>query len=319
MPPSNETLNSHGAAGGVAVVGTLNVDHIWRVPILPRPGQTILATTVERQFGGKGANQAVAAARQGAKVTLLGAVGDDAEGVSYRQHLQRQNVDSSFVATVPDIATGTAHVYVDPQGENLIVVDRGANAHLDPAPLAGLLATTAVLVVQLECDLAAAVAALRLAAAHGVRTVFNASPVDPHFPWGAQPIDTVIVNEHECRACFEHPSRELWEMPPASREALLAAKGVQHLVVTQGSEPTLHFAAGLRDSVPTFPVTPIDTVGAGDTFAGTLAAQLAAGVDWNAALRHANCAAALSTLAIGAQTAMPKHADVVFALARPTA
>lgn len=292
------------SGGRVAVVGTLNVDLVWQVDALPRPGQTVLARRTERQFGGKGANQAVAAARQGARVALVGAVGDDAEGRAYREHLAREGIDADGVAVVGDVATGTAHVYVDARGENLIVVDQGANAHVEVSRLPALLKETDVLLVQLECALPAAVEALRLAAAAGVRTVLNASPVNAAFPWGEVAIDTAIVNEHECAECFGPRPAELLE-----------ARKVRHLVVTQGAEPTLHFWAEGAEAVRTLAVQPRDTVGAGDTFAGALAAQLAEGRAWREALRHANVAAALSTLALGAQAAMPTRAAVEAAMA----
>lgn len=309
-------MSSHRNAGGrVTVVGTLNVDHIWQVPALPRPGETILASVVERQFGGKGANQAVAAARQGAQVRLVGAVGDDVEGQRYCAQLTCEGIDVSPIVRVPGIATGAAHVYVDPKGENLIVVDRGANARIDVALLDGWLADTDVLVVQLECPLDAAISALQAAVRRGVRSVLNASPVNSQFPWGEFAIDIVVVNEHECRECFGHTPEDLGALSEAARRVLLAARHVRHVVVTQGAEPTLHFSADAVHVVATHHVVPRDTVGAGDMFAGTLAAQLARGHAWEPALRHANAAAALSTLAIGAQAAMPTLAEVEVAMA----
>lgn len=301
---------SESPAARVVVVGTLNVDLVWQVPALPRPGQTIVADKVERQFGGKGANQAVAAARQGARVTLVGAVGDDAEGRAYREHLQREGLDVGAITTVPGVATGTAHVYVDSRGENLIVVDRGANARLDVTPLSGLLEESDALVVQLECALPAAVEALRLAAAAGVRSILNASPTQPDFPWGRHAIDTVIVNEHECVDCFQRSPAELAALSGQARQDFLRERRMSHLVITQGADVTLLLATTEVRREPTYPVTPRDTVGAGDTFAGALAAQLAAGFVWERALRHANIAAALSTLALGAQAAMPTLAAV---------
>lgn len=296
--------------GRVAVVGTLNVDLVWQVVSLPTPGQTVLATTTERQFGGKGANQAVAAARQGAHVTLVGAVGADADGHAYREHLTREGIAPTHIAVLPGVATGTAHVYVDARGENLIVVDQGANARTSVSRLATLLPQIDVLLVQLECALPAAVEALRLAESAGVRAVLNASPVNAAFPWGRHAIDTVIVNEHECAACFGLTPDALRALSINARNDLLSLRKVRHLVVTQGSAPTLHFTAETSHEVPTFPVQPRDTVGAGDTFAGTLAAQLAEGRAWPEALRHANIAAALSTLALGAQAAMPTREQV---------
>jgi ribokinase len=304
-----------GKSGRVTVLGTLNVDQVWQVPALPRPGQTIVATAVERQFGGKGANQAVAAARQGAAVRLIGAVGADAEGRAYLEHLTREGIDVSGVAAVASTATGTAHVYVDTCGENLIVVDRGANARVPTQALEAQLDGADVLLVQLECEPAVAIAALRLAAARGLRTLLNASPVPPLFPWGEFTIDTVIVNEHECVECFGLAPDVLVEWPGAKRRDFLAERKLNHVVITQGAEPTLHISGSGVQRVATYPVQPRDTVGAGDTFAGTLAANLARGAGWEGALRNANVAAALSTLALGAQSAMPTQAAVAAALA----
>lgn len=294
----------------VVVVGTLNVDHIWQVPVLPLPGQTIIADAVERQFGGKGANQAVAAARQGFPVTLVGAVGNDADGQRYREHLAHEGVGVEYVTTVAGTATGAAHVYVDPRGENLIVVNRGANAQLDAAAVARVVRPGDVLLVQLECALAAAVGALQLAALQGARCVLNASPVNRDFPWGRQAIEAVVVNEHECREIFAQEPARLERLTRDERTALLAERKVRHLIVTRGAAPTLHVSAAAVERVPTYPVEPRDTVGAGDTFAGALAGGLAAGVAWPTALWRANVAAALSTLGLGAQAAMPRRAEV---------
>lgn len=287
----------------VTVVGSLNIDRLWRVARLPRPGETVFAGETRQEFGGKGANQAVAAARHGAVVAMIGAVGADADGKLYREYLQRERVDTAGVAELPGVATGAAFICIDPRGENQIVVDPGANGQVTAAlvttALAALLPATKVLLVGLECPLEAAVAALRAAAAAGVRSVFNPSPVVPEFPWGEVAIDTVIVNEHECAAIFGAPE-----------PAALARRGVRHLIVTQGAEPTLLITAAGVQTVATHPVVPRDTVGAGDTFAGTLAARLAEGTDWDDALRAANIAAALSTLGSGAQTPIPQRAEV---------
>lgn len=303
-------------AGRVVVVGTLNVDLIWQVPALPRPGETILADAVQRQFGGKGANQAVAAARQGAEVVLIGAVGDDAEGRSYREHLRRERIATDDLVVASGVATGTAHVYVDPRGENLIVVDRGANAQLEPARLERVLRSDDLVLVQLECGLEAALAALRIADAAGVRGVLNASPTHPDFPWGTVALSTVIVNEHECVESFGRSAAELLAADGPTRRRLLGERRVEHLVITRGPDATLHFSSEEVDEIASFPVEARDTVGAGDTFAGTLAALLAEGQAWPEALRHANVAAGLSTLAVGAQAAMPTRAEVEARMAR---
>lgn len=301
-------LASASVAGRVTVVGSLNIDRIWRVARLPRPGETVRAEETRQEFGGKGANQAVAAARHGASVAMIGALGADADGRLYREHLQREAITTEWVATLAEVATGAAFICVDPRGENQIVVDAGANGRLAAGhvstALAALLPSTQVLLVGLECPLDVAVTALRAAAEAGVRSVFNPSPVAPAFPWGEVPVDTVVVNEHEAAEIFGGPE-----------PAALARRGVRHLVITQGAEPTLLVTAAGVQSVPTYRVQPRDTVGAGDTFAGTLAARLAAGAGWLDALRHANVAAALSTLGAGAQSPIPHRAEVETAAA----
>ena len=290
--------------GRVVVVGSLNIDRILRVAHLPRPGETIFSTGAQQTFGGKGANQAVAAARFGAAVSLIGAVGVDAEGRIYRKHLVDEQVAIDWLATLPDVATGTAFISVDARGENQIIVDRGANGMLDAAhvtaALAALLPSTDVMLVGLESPLDAAVAALRAAESAGVRSLLNPSPIAHDFPWGEVAIDTVIVNEHECAEIFGAPE-----------PAALIGRGVRHLVVTRGAVPTLLVSVTGVQLVPAFSVEPRDTVGAGDTFAGVLAARLAEGAEWGDALWRANVAAAMSTLAPGAQTAMPHRAAVL--------
>lgn len=301
--------------GRLAVFGTLNVDLVWEVEALPRPGETVAAIATSRHFGGKGANQAVAAARQGAHVTLVGALGRDAAGDDYRAHLLRQGIDQAAVASIDHEATGTAHVYVDRQGANLIVVAAGANARADASSLDAVLPRVDRLLLQWETGIGPATDALRRAAAASVPVVLNPSPVLSGFRWGSVPVDTVIVNEHECAACLGLGPAGWLAADPASRRRRLEDHGITHLVITQGAEPTLHLTAAEVDSIATHPVQPRDTVGAGDTFAGALSAALVAGRPWREALRRANVAAALSTLELGAQAAMPDRATVEAVLA----
>lgn len=297
----------------VTVIGTLNIDHLWSVAKLPLPGQTLLARETRREFGGKGGNQAVAAVRQGARVVLIGSVGDDADGQRYRTHLADEGIDVSALRTHPGTATGSAHVYVDDAGENCIVVDSGANRLTDEALVEDSLTLRGggadVLLAQLEVPVPAVRQALRLASKMGVRSILNASPVSAGFAWDI-PIDTVIVNEHECREFFQRTPAVLAGLSEAERRAFLEQYRLQHLVVTQGRQPTLLIARESVLAVPTYAVEPRDTVGAGDTFAGVLAVRLAAKAGWRDALWQANVAAALSTLKDGAQAAMPGRHEV---------
>jgi len=311
-------MNPDSYKGGrrprVAVVGSLNVDYIWNVLELPRAGQTVLAQEGRTEFGGKGANQAVAATRHGAEVFFIGCVGDDADGESYCRYLKNIGVQTAEIRRITGVATGAAHIYVDSRGENMIVVSGGANERLDHnqvfGSLAGCLDGADALVAQLESPIAAVEAALQMAHAKGVRSVLNASPFHAQFTWRV-PVDTVIVNEHELEDFFGVIAVSLMQMQPERRIELLARHQIQNLVITQGSEPTLHVSANEVHSVPTHRVVPKNTVGAGDTFAGSLAVCLAHGMDWQAALWQANVAAGLSTLFEGVQTAIPTLAEVL--------
>lgn len=296
--------------GRIAVFGSLNIDLVLEVPSLPGPGQTVIATGAQKQFGGKGANQAVAAVRQGSAVTMVGAVGDDVDGRRYREHLAQEGIGIEAITVVAGVATGSAHICVDPRGENQIAVDPGANARIKGAALARALSGASVLLAQLECPVSEVVAALQLAAASGVRSILNAAPAAADFPWGKLAIDTVIVNEHECRECFAHSPAAMASWSEPERRAFFAGRRVSHLIITQGAEPTLYLNPETVRSIPAHPVQPRDTVGAGDMFVGALVAELVAGRDWPSALRYANVAAALSTLEIGAQAAMPRRAAV---------
>jgi ribokinase len=260
------------------------------------------------EFGGKGANQAVAAARHGAAVALIGAVGADADGEAYRTHLAAEGVDVSRVVTIAGAATGAAFICVDDRGENQIVVAAGANGLLSAEhasrAVTALAPTAPVLLAGLECPVSAAVAALHAASAARLTTVLNPSPTAREFPWGEVPVGTVIVNAGECAEIFGRPE-----------PAALVRRAVTNLVVTRGPEPTLWISSVGVKEFPAHPVRPVDTVGAGDAFAGTLAARLAEGEDFPRAIAVANVAAALSTLGPGAQGPVPRRAVVEAALA----
>lgn len=309
-----------GVEPRMIVFGSLNLDHVWRVRKLPSPGETVLCTDVGRGFGGKGANQAVAAARAGGRVTLVGAVGADDAGQAYRQHLASEGI-TSRLEVVDDYPTGAAHVYVDETGENLIVVHDGANAWWTGSRvlkvLSPVLADAAWLVLPAEIPADAARAALVAAEAAEVPVLFNASPCPVDFPWGDAPIDTVVVNEHECREIFHQTPESLMTLGGPQRRLLLETFRVSRLVLTCGGEPTRWLTESEAGLVSTYPVHPVDTVGAGDTFAGVLAVGLAEGLSFTAAIWRANIAAALSTLERGAQTAMPHRERIDASLLSP--
>ena len=270
----------------VCVVGSVNIDQIFAVSTLPRPGETVLADSVRTTPGGKGANQAVAAARGGADVQLVAALGNDSAAGQLRTHLQANGVGLDGVVNLPG-PSGSAVIVVDAAAENTIVVAPGANAHLSvtSAEVRAVIAECDVLLLQLEIPVATAVAAARVARSAGAVVIVNASPA------GAEPddlaelgelADVVVVNEAEARE---------WHWP------------VPHLVITRGALGARYVGTDERFDVAAPAVEAVDTTGAGDVFAGVLAAEWAAGRD--RALRHACAAGALATLVSGAGDCAP--------------
>lgn len=293
----------------VVVVGSLNMDRTFRVPRIPAPGETLTASGAFSCFGGKGANQAVAAARAGAQVRMVGCVGDDDDAERYRIRLAGEGIETAAICTAAGLPTGSAFITVDDAGENAIVVHPGANHALTP----GMVEEAAfsfehadVVLLQLECPLPAVRWAAELARAAGATVILNPSPWDAALRSAGVPVDVCIVNAREARALTGCNPEGL---TPASAEAA----GCATLVVTRGADPTLVISsAGDVIEVAPPPVTPVDTVGAGDTFAGAFAVARAECRSLGEAVGFANRAAALSTQRPGAQDAIPTR-DMILA------
>ncbi|MDT5015075.1 MAG: ribokinase [Mycobacterium sp.] len=284
----------------VCVVGSVNADLTFNVDALPRPGQTILASSVSWSPGGKGGNQAVAAARAGASVQLVAALGSDSSTQQLRAHLRDNNVGLDGVVSVPGPG-GTAAIVVDSAAENTIVVAPGANAHqtLSSADVRSVISDSEVLLLQLEIPIATAIAAAQVARAADAVVIVNASPA------GAQPhellalselADVVVVNEAEARE---------WHWP------------VPYLVITRGRRGASYLGDDERFDVPAPAVEAVDTTGAGDVFAGVLAAGWRNGHE--IALRRACAAGALSTLVPGAGDCAPYAEAIDDAVSNPKA
>jgi ribokinase len=280
----------------VVVFGSINLDLVARVPRLPRPGETIAGTDFAMAPGGKGANQALAARRAGAAVAMFGAVGSDAFAAAALGNLVAAGVDLAGVAAVP-ASTGVALINVDARGENAITVVAGANAHARAAlvPAAAIGAGTTLL-MQLEVPVPE-VAALAARAA-GARVVLNAAPAEP-LPgevWRA--VDVLLVNEREA---LEYANA--WQLPatPASFIAAMDARFGVAVVVTLGARGAITLARGALREVAPPSVTVVDTTGAGDAFAGALAAALDRGTPLPEAMEAAVRAGALACTHPGAQ------------------
>lgn len=275
----------------VCVVGSINADLTFTVNALPQPGETILASSLMSAPGGKGGNQAVAAARAGASVALVAAVGDDPAAGLLRNHLRTNGVSADALSGVPG-PSGSAVIVVDVIGENSIVVAPGANALLevDSAAARTAIVSSDVLLVQLEIPPPTAIAAARLARAAGAVVILNASPTGtPAHQLLAlsELVDVVVVNETEAAQ---------WHWP------------VKHLVITRGARGASYVGAEERFDVAAPAVEAVDTAGAGDVFAGVLAAGWTSGHE--TALRRACVAGALATLVRGAGDCAPTAAEI---------
>ena len=271
-------------SGRVMVLGSLNIDLVTRVERHPRPGETLIGEGLERQAGGKGANQVVAAAAAGAAVAMVGCVGDDAGGTAYRERLTARGVDVSGVRTCPGTTSGHAIVTVADDGENSIVVVPGANDLLDEREVAAVdtLGPGDVLLLQLEVPLAVVCAAARRASARGARVVINTAPYAGLPADVVALADPVVANEHEMAALAEAGAE------PASLLVTFGANGASWDGVTVPAH-----------LVPASDV--VDTTGAGDAFCGALVAALARGAGREESLETALAAGAAAVRHPGAQ------------------
>ena len=300
----------------MTVVGSINQDMVARVPRLPGPGETVLGHELVMVPGGKGLNQAVAAARAGATTAFVGMVGNDSAGQHLRAVLDEEGVDTRGVATA-DALTGRALISVADDGENHIVVVPGANAVVSAAHVDRHHATVErarVVLAQLEIPLVAVEAALRRARAAGVTTILNATPP---LPLGAELlglVDVLVVNEHEAAAMAGGSVATSADAADAGRA--LRASGCGVVVITLGSEGAVLVSEADVVHRPAIRVEVIDTTAAGDAFAGSFAASLAAGAELPEALRWAVAAGALAVTKLGAAPSIPARRDVERLLGR---
>jgi len=297
--------------GRIVVLGSLNVDLVARVPHLPRPGETIMAESLHTFPGGKGANQAAAAARLGGKVAMIGRVGDDAFGTMLVESLRRDGVDVSGVARDARAPTGTALILVDPQGQNVITVAAGANALLGEDEVRRALEAvdpTGLLVLQLEIPPEVAGAAIEGARRNGIRTLLNAAPAGRLDPSLLAGLDVLVTNEPETAALVGRPVDDTRSAEHAAIE--LHQRGVQLAVVTLGAAGSVFCLDGSAEQVEPFTVTAVDSTAAGDAFVGALAVALNEGVAVPRALRLANAAGAGAAGTVGAQSSLPRRDDL---------
>ncbi len=296
----------------ITVVGSINLDLIATVGRLPGPGETVSGENFKTSPGGKGANQALAAARAGAQTRMIGSVGKDAFAVDALACLKEGKVDLSSVREA-HAATGTALITVDAKGENMIAAVAGAN----DAVLAGdlsrvVFAKSEIVLAQLEIPLATVKAALEAARKAGAVSILNTAPFNPEAAGLLEMADYVVANETEFDLYGEALALSGRDRP--ARMRALADKTGRTIIVTLGGEGVVAASPEGALTVPALKITPIDTVGAGDTFCGYFGAALDSGLGLEDALRRAAVAGSLACLKPGAQPSIPHARDVDAAL-----
>ena len=288
------------------VFGSINVDLLFKVEALARPGETVLCPDYQLAAGGKGANQATAAARAGAAVRMIGHVGDDGFGIFARRAMAVAGVDCAGIAASGK-ATGIAVIGIDRAGENQIMVASGANLDTRAEQIAAAdLGPGVTLLCQNEVPPEATFALLERASAKGVRTILNLAPAGPVPPRVLDALDVLVVNRIEAQMAAGGAA----DGDPVALARDLAARHALTCVVTLGAAGALAIGPRGGHRLAALPVEPLDTTGAGDAFAGVLAAALDRGHDLPAALAQASVAAGLACTRIGAQTSQPGAAEI---------
>lgn len=296
----------------IVIVGSLNMDLVIRARRMPRPGETLAGHGFATVPGGKGANQAVAAARLGATVSMVGCVGSDAYGDRLREALLAEAIDCQALIALDHVSTGVASIVVDERGQNAILIVAGANGELTPQVLEhydALLCSARIVICQLEVPLPTVRHTLARARQLGKTVILNPAPAAAPLPGDWYPlIDYLIPNESEAQALTGLAVNS----PEAARQVacVLRASGARNVILTLGERGVVHASAQGCEHCPAPVVQALDSTAAGDTFVGGFAAALAAGRDEADAIRFAQQAAALSVTRAGAQPSIPTFSEV---------
>jgi ribokinase len=286
----------------VTVIGSINMDLVTSTTQIPKVGETVLGNSFHSIPGGKGANQAVAAARLGADVTMIAAVGNDSFGKTLVEHLTNEGINTENIIKVKDTSTGIASIIVS-EADNSIIVVPGANNHVTPEGIEkheDKIINSDIILLQLEIPVKSVIRAVELAKKHGVRTILNPAPIQKLPKELLEMVDYLTPNEHEQALLFDSIG--------GTEEEL--AKYKEKCIVTKGSKGVMIYKNGEKNEIPSIQVEAVDTTGAGDSFNGALAVALCDGLEIEEACRFANVVGAISVTKLGAQTGMPTKKEV---------
>jgi ribokinase len=299
----------------ITVLGSLNVDTTFRIKRFPEPGETVHVHEKTSAAGGKGANQAVAAARSGAKTAFIGQIGDDGAGKFMLQSLENDNIDGSYVSTSESVGTGTANIMLDENGQNCILVYGGANQKLTVADVKKaepVIKNSDFVVAQFETPQDAATAAFQIAKANGVTTVLNPAPAP------STSISTELLKLTDIIAPNELESASITGIKITNEDSMIATAdkfsnmGINNLIITVGDKGAFYSTQSDRELIPAFKVKAIDTTAAGDTFIGAFVSQLKPDFsNIKSAVTFAQHASSLTVQRLGAQPSIPKLDEIL--------
>lgn len=286
----------------IAVVGSANIDLTTFTDRFPKPGETIFGQKFDLGFGGKGANQAVAARLCGADVFMVARVGNDLFGPATIQNFQKQGIDATHVKQIDGVSSGVAPIFVEPNGQNRIFVVKGANDLLKPADVdaaAELLKTVDCIVLQFEIPIETVYYCVKFAEKNGIRCIVNPAPAQPVDLKALSGLDYFVPNETEAETITGLPVQNVDQAKICAEKFL--AGGVKRVIITLGSNGSLLAGRDGMEHIPAFPVKSVDSTGAGDAFIGSFAVFLGEGQPEREAVRRANLYAGLSTMGVGTQ------------------
>jgi ribokinase len=286
----------------IAVVGSANIDLTTFTNQFPKPGETVFGQSFDLGFGGKGANQAVAARLCGAEVFMVARVGSDLFGPATMENFKNLGIDTSHVKQIPGMSSGVAPIFVEPNGQNRILVVKGANDALKPADVdaaAETLKSADCIVLQFEIPVETVYYTMQFARKHGIRCILNPAPAQPVDLSALKGLDYFVPNESEAETITGCPVKNVDDATKCAEKLL--GSGIRRVIITLGANGSLLASGDGSEHMPPFSVQSLDSSGAGDAFIGSFAVFLAEGVSEKEAVRRANLYAALSTTGVGTQ------------------